>query len=273
MKIFIIFIGLIAQVNQPMSFDNTAVLLDAPDHEARLIIPVQSLINPDEWLKKQPTNGPNVEIDLKGAAVRVTGTRGVFSDLRRNFTDASPGLKTIAPGCKLRDEVRNRQIVPDELAAYVDFRGGHLFPHAYLPKKLSFTGTALEEPRCTVCRTRYEAELRGNHVTLVFKKKVTNPDGTAAIETHEIAVAGGRPKEEGGAGVPEIQISNKPPHAIEHHFKVHYNIYVGKCASEQLPPVVTSEKCTIGPICEQHAAEDTTSVADPGDDCTIVRHP
>lgn len=268
MKIAIIFIGLIVQVNQPMSFDNTAVLLGAAEHEPKLVIPLQSIIDPDKWLQNQPKNGSDVEIDLQGATVRVKGTRGVFSDLKDAFTEGSPALRSLVPSCELRDEVRNRQIVPGKLAAYVDFRGGAVLPEAYLPKKLSFTGKK-EDGRCTVCRVRYEADLRGDHVTLVYKKKFKKPDGTEDVERHEIHVAGGRPEEAGG--VPHISVINRPPHAIARHFDLAFNIYVGKCGdSGNFRPLVTESDCTEPKVCE---AIPYAGLADPGDDCTIVRDP
>ena len=274
MKIAIIFVGLIVQVNQPMSFDNTAVLIEAPEHLARLIIPLQSVIDPDEWLKQQPVKGPNVEIDLKGATVRVQGTRGVFSDLKKEFKTASLGLGTVAPGCKLRAEVRNRQIVCGELSAYVDFRGGEVVPDSYLPRKLSFTGDA-KDGQCTVCRSRYEASLRGDSATLVFKKRVPKSDGSVVEETHEIRIAGRQPRDR--RGIPEIVVSNKPPTPMPHHFASTFNIYSGECALTPLHPIV-AEKCDEAKIClltsipldPEHGPG---MPADPGDDCTIVRHP
>jgi hypothetical protein len=208
---------------------------------------------------------------LKGVTVRVKGTRGIFSDLKTEFTDGSPAMHTLAPACKLRDEVRKRQIVPGELIAYVDFRGGQVLPEMYLPKKLSFTGTPLAEPRCTVCRARYQSQVRGDHATLIYKKKLKNPDGSPVLrqdgkeaeEVHEIAIAGGDP-------ATEITVSNKPSHTVPHHFEKQFNIYVGQCEASQIRPVVTSEKCTTGKTCPQKSPP---GVADPGDDCSVVRHP
>lgn len=268
MKIAIIFIGFIVQVNQPMSFDNTAVLVDAPEHQARLIIPMQSIIDPDEWLKKQPMNGPNVEIDLDGATVRVQGTRGILSGLHDEFTNASLGLSRIAPGCKLRPEVRNRQIVPGELSAYVDFRGGEVMPDSYLPTKLSFTKNE-KDAKCTVCRVRYEATLHGAFATIVFKKTIQKPNGSVGEETHEIRFAGRQPDD--ARGVPEITVSNMPPHVMKHHFEKAFNIYVGQCASDAIHPIVTDQPCNESKLCPK--LPKPPGEAEPGDDCTIVRHP
>lgn len=267
MRIAIIFIGLIVQVNQPMSFDNTAVLIAADEHVQRLVIPWQSVMNPDDWLNKQPRVGPDVEIDLAGATVRVKGTRGVFSDLKDTFTNGSPSLHTISPGCELRDEVKDRKIIPGELAAYVDFRGGEVMPESYLPKKLSFTGRD-EDARCAVCRARYEADLRGDHVTLVFKKKIKKEDGSEDVEKHEIEVAGGPPK-----AVPEIRVTNRPTSPIARHFTSAYNIYVGKCAASQVHPLVTEHKCDEPKKCPVVVTQGITTDAEDADDCTVDRHP
>lgn len=272
MRIAIIFIGLIVQVNQPMSFDNTAVLIGAAEHQPRLVIPWQSVMNPDDpWLSKQPRVGSDVEIDLTGATVRVKGTRGVFSDLKDTFTDGSPSLRRISPGCELRDEVKNRQIVPGELAAYVDFRGGEVMPESYLPKKIIFTGKE-KNSHCAVCRARYEADLRGDHAILIYKKKVQIPDcKTPPCETeekHEIQVAGG-PRN----AIPEIRVSNRSSSSMARHFTKAYNIYVGKCASSQKSPTVTPDKCDEPKKCPTMSSLGTVWGAEDADDCTVDRHP
>lgn len=266
MKIAIIFIGLIVQVNQPMSLDNTMVLIAADHHNPRLVIPFDSIVNPNEWLEKK-RNGPNVEIDLTGATVRVKRTRGIFSDVKKAFFDGSPSLRTLAPTCRLRREVRNRQPVPGELAAYVDFRGGLILPAAYLPLQLSFTADE-KDAFCAVCRVRYEADLRGDHATLIYKKKVVTAAGVEVVDTHEIKVAGGRAE---NGGVPEIQVINRPEHAVPRHSQLAFNIYVGKCGSE-IRPTVTDLPCITDQLCNTAATEGTTAEAEPGDDCTIDHH-
>ncbi len=260
MKIIIIFIGLIVQVNQPMSLANTAVLVAAEHHQPTLVIPFDSIINPDDWVVRQK-KGSDAEIDLTGATIRVRGTRGIFSDVKDEFMEGSPSLRSLAPTCKLRPEVRKRQVVPGELAAYVDFRGGRVMPEAYLPKMLSFEG---REPRCAICRMRYEADLRGDHVTLVYKKKSLDNNGKEVVETHEIKVAGGR-----SDAVPEIKVVNRPPHVVARHFDKAYNIYVGKCANHQVRPAVTDLPCTEPKKCGPFPPRADILLADPGDDCTI----
>jgi hypothetical protein len=263
MKIAIIFIGLIVQVNQPWSLDNTAVLIAATQHEPRLVIPFQSIIDPDDWLQKQ-RNGPNVEIDLTDATVRVKKTRGVFCDVKDDFIKGSPSLRRLAPSCKLRSEVRKRQPVSGELAAYVDFRGGRVMPEAYLPQQLSFKEDK-KDPFCAVCRARYEADLRGDSATLVYKKKTRNAAGVEIVETHEINVSGGRSDQ---GSIPEIQVINRPTHFVARHFERAFNIYIGKCGSE-IRPTVTDSPCTESQLCKPEGATDP---ADPGDDCTIDQH-
>jgi hypothetical protein len=160
----------------------------------------------------------------------------------------------------LRDEVRARQIVPDKLAAYVDFRGGRVMPEAYLPRQLSFTGD-VGDARCAVCRMRYEADLRGDHVTLVYKKK-TIQDGREVVETHRIRVKGGRP----GGPVPQITVSNRPPTAMIGHSDHAFNIYTDDCKPVHPRPLVTPFPCAELSLCPR---PDGTGVAEPGDDCTI----
>ena len=264
MKIFITIMGLIVQVNQPWSFDNTLVLIEAPGHQPRLSVPISAVMNPNDAWVKANTNGDTLTIDLTGATVRVKGTRGVFSDLTDDFMNSSPRMATIAPGCQLRPEVRRREILKGEIAAYVDFRGGKVEPDKYLKDQLSFNGGPAA---CAVCTVRYSADLRGDHVTLVYKK---------ATETHEVLVRGGDSAD--AAQVPQIAITNVPPAAADaagttppSHFRSEFNIYVDRCVAKQIVPA-KGARCD-KPVCPETVAQGSVNVAMPGYDCTVGQQP
>ena len=255
MKIFILFAGLIAQVNLPWTLDNTAVLPDAPDHVAFMRIPYGSIADPDDWVKSYK-QGNDVLIPLKGLVVQVKGTRGVFSGLKSEYVAASVPMHDLAPHCKLRDEVKMRKVVPGELAAYIDYRGGHMYPDTYLKKMLYFKVAGNGEwtkERCAVCQVHYEAELRGTEARLV----ITKTDWTTGkIMKEEIRVAGGT----------HILVSNRSA-STDSHYGHLYKIY-RSCSSCERPMPWAGKSCGQDPklLCN-------LTSPDPGDDCTIIRHP
>gem|GEM_PF-3398052 len=264
MKIFIVFAGLIAQVNQPWSLNNTAVLPYAPHHVAEMRVPYQSIVDPPSWVNelKKEKDG-NVVIPLEGVVVQVKGTRGVFSGLQKPYVDASIPMKTVASKCQLRDEVKKRSVRKKDLVAFIDYRGGRVYVDSYLKRMLHFNEPGAGEwakDKCAVCRIHYEAELRGSEATLVITR--TDWD-TGTITTQKLRVKGGA----------HLSVSNKPRAAgpylggpKDEHYPYLYNIY-RSCSGKPTPQI--GDLCTAVPdtmICNLNPP-------DPGDDCTIVRHP
>jgi hypothetical protein len=196
--IAIIFVGLIVQVNQPWSFDNTAVLPKVPGHIAEMVIPHTALANPleIEQLPNKRIEKGQVIIDLNGIDVRLRGTRGWFNRRTREYKESVPSLKKVG-GCRnLQDAVRRREqnrLQQDDgtpaLLSFVDIRGGRMSPHSYAPSKLSFEETDFQE-RCAACSVLYEAALHGNTATLVFHvgeaQSVNETKESKATRTHEV---------------------------------------------------------------------------------------
>jgi hypothetical protein len=254
--ITIIFIGMIIHVNQPWSFDNTAVLPYEKDHVAELRIPVGAVVEPDEWIKKKLNrSGDTYVIALPGLDVRVKGTRGVFSRKRDDFMAAVPSLRKIAPKCgKLRPEVVDRKQVAEKLASYIDYRGGRVMPHTFLPLMLFFSGVGNEwkTEHCVVCEVLYKAKLRHDEALLVIK-------------------GDGEPKRVHIAGDSTLEVHNLPKDGGDGHFIHHYNVFK-PCEDAKLPS--TGGKCKSGTICAQAMIDDDGDDAPaPGEDCTNSQWP
>lgn len=267
MGILIIFVGLIAQVNQPWSFDNTAVIPVAEGHIPTMSIPLHSVIGPDKWVTDHAADGSTVVINLMHVKVRVTGTRGIFSDLMYDYVYGSVPVGTIAPTCKLRKEVRNREYAED-IAAYIDYRGGHMMPESYLRYQLSFENTAWSIPRCAVCTAAYKAELRGDSATLLITEleepRPSNhePRTPSASAIHTIKIAPGT----------EVIVRNLPERTVKGgHFHALLNIYEGHCSESPEPTVHLALPCQNTNVCTSQTFHH--GLPDPGDDCTIIRHP
>lgn len=193
--IAIIFVGLIVQVNQPWSLDNTAVLPNAPGHKAELVIPKSALAVDGEigQVPHTEVNG-HIVIDLKNVDVRVRGTRGMFNRRTREYKEAVPSLKRVG-GCRgLHEAVRRRdqngkrdENGNPEIASFIDIRGGRMVPHTYGEKRLTFDGTDFQN-RCAACSVMYEAELRDPTALLVFRVGNNDPVDVHLRKGSEILV-------------------------------------------------------------------------------------
>jgi hypothetical protein len=212
--ITVLFVGLIAHVNQPRSLDNTAVLLVAPHHNPQLLIPdTATMVDPDDdFLSKQPRRDEvydRYEIDVTDWRVRLSGTRGMFCDHPQEVLDTVPRLQHLAPKCSLKQAVIDRQ-TGGPFAAFFDYRGGRLGVADYLQKQLEFKPKAGGGPtfQCASCRMRYTAELEGNYAYLTLNK------GT---ETHVIRVPANSTIE-----VSNVPDPNERPNS---HFDLYYEIF------------------------------------------------
>jgi len=264
--IAIIFVGLIIRVNQPWSFDNTAVLPDVMGHTADLVIPIDSIIEPAPWVKKLMVQGAqDVVIPLQGRDVRVKGTRGIFSNFTKDYMATVPPLRSIAPSCgKPLSEVKKRLFVSNVLGSFIDFRGGTIEPYAFLQHTLRFENGpgawAAPNGQCTSCAVRYKADLRNDEATLVVKEQ----DGSA----REIRIRGGA----------ELKVRNLPNNPQDPHFHGHYSIYSqSKCTQSTglIPTVVRTVNCQRTECTSAVLAARVPAVvpAAPGDDCSVVHDP
>ena len=264
--ITIIFMGLIAHVNQPWSLNNTAVIPNAHGHQAEMRVPKAAVLNPqDPWIKQQRIEHDSYVIPLQGLNVRVNKTRGVFAGLSPELIAAMPPLKALAPTCKLKSEVRSRTVTPD-LASFIDYRGGRLTPDTYFPKKLGILNTPWSDGRCVVCKIRYEADLHGNEGEMVF----IQGDGTK----HTMILAGNSVLEvsnepiPGAAETPD-QIAKDAESPDGGHFQNHYSIFQ-PC---NRPTAVPSNKdCDKKEICAVAAAS-VAHAPFPLADCTNSHYP
>lgn len=228
--IIIIFFGLIVHVNQPDSFDDTAVLPAAPFHVQKMLIPVGSVLNPqDAWVQRQPQVGSNYEISLENLDVRLQGTTGTFCN-KDAIVTAVPKLPTISPRCGgLKRAVRERDNT-SKLVAYVDYGAGKLSVESYFPKKLGFGKDPDKDPQsCVACRVRYEGTLAGDEALLVF----TEENGT----THEIRVSKGA----------QLEVQNLPEYMLGKHFHFHYEI-LNDC--DDGTDTFIGKDCTESAICD-----------------------
>lgn len=256
--ITIIFIGLIIHVNQPWSFDNTAVLPYQKDHRAVLKIPKDAVESPSRWLKEE-LEGDTYEIELDGLNVRVEGTRGVFANKDRRFMESVPSLRSIAPKCaRMRPEVVDRTRVSKEITSYVDYRGGKMTTtSSYLPWKLAFprsAGAAWRKERCVACEVQYRAHLKNDEALLVISG---GSDGEQKVRLK---------------GNPVIEVSNMPKYDGD-HFIHHYNIFESNCA---VLPAVTEKRCLPeSEVCNRAVRKrtDDDSAPAPGVDCTNSQWP
>lgn len=242
----IIFFGLMVHVNQPFSFDNTLVIPRVEHHHPVLRIPQNAVLNSEDPWVQQFLHDPEDEyvIPLEDRKLRIEGTRGVFSDKHPTFFAAAPRLRQLAQKCKLRPEVRKRKITP-ELGSYIDYRGGRLTTESYFPAMLEFESGPLAGKHCIACKTRYEADLRGERVQLTFA------DG------HVVVIAGNS----------AIEVDNVPPPAETSggHFSRTYAIFKGGCEG---PRTRRSDACRNTPICRFELPDPF-----PDADCTNTNYP
>jgi hypothetical protein len=258
MKLVILFFGLIVHVNQPWSLDNTAVLPDAEHHHPVMSIPKSALAVPDDpWLKGSCANDPCV-VKLKGFNVRVKGTRGWFSKMSPELIAALPSLKDLAPGCRgLRKEVRDRVPLLDELASFVDYRGGRRSVETYYKQKAAFEDgpQPWKDPRCLTCKLRYEAELDGSEITLTFTEKSTG-------KTHDVRIKGDS----------TLEVTHIPDKYDPGHFGFAYNIFEPDERCVGLSPMVYPDK-----LCDNYCDTGNTAVSTaspfPQADCTNTGYP
>jgi hypothetical protein len=250
--IIVVFAGLIAHVNQPLSFDNTAVLIRALDHEAMILIPSDSVAeNPaDEWLLQfeRPDELNVYRIPLADRTVRLSGTRGVFCDRPQDILDHVPRLRSLAPTCGgLKEHVRER--IPDaEFASFFDYRGGELKTIDYLRNQLKSTAANGDEHyQCASCRVAYAAELRDDHAVLTFKD---------ASGTHKIVVPAGS----------KIEVQNSPVLNTGSHFHEFYKIFENCTADDTATVEESARPCVRSRICNP-------VIPYPFGDCTNSQYP
>jgi hypothetical protein len=254
-KIYIIFIGLIVQVNQPWSLDNTAVLPyghDATAHTPTIEIPYTSIVNPTAEMKNALVNGYYV-VNLKGMDVRVEGIRGMFSTMSKELVDALVPLKKVTTGCRLRREVRDRTLTDTKLASFIDYRGGWREPDLYLPKKLTFPNTDIIN-RCIVCSVKYTGTLRGDTATLAFKR-AGDKEPSMRIQVK--------------AGA-EVIVRNRPKNPATKHFMHVFDIYEG-CKTTQVPQPPADE-CNLPNCRDTSRGTGPGHATAPGEDCTGGSH-
>ena len=235
----IIFVGVIVHVNQPWSFDNTAVLPHVPSHKAELVIPKKDLANPAEldFIPHRVTNKDQVVIDLEGMDVRVKGTRGIFNRRTEDYKKAVPVLAKTGGCRKLHRAVRDREQGRSGALAsgsFVDIRGGRMVPHRYAPDRVSFHGTDFQN-RCAACSVKYEAELRGDTALLVFRIGETRGESEAAVQKLHLKK---------GA---QITVANIPTQPVDAHFEHSYEVFE-QCRARLNPG--TSTPCG-KPECEE----------------------
>jgi prepilin-type processing-associated H-X9-DG protein len=242
----IIFLGLMVHVNQPFSLDNTVVIPRVEHHVPELRIPENAVLNPQDPWVKQFHHDPEDEyvIPLRGRKFRIAGTRGMFSDKHSTFFAAAPRLGQLAQRCELRDEVRNRQITA-ELVSYIDYRAGRLTVESYFPRMLEFESGPLAGKHCVACKTRYEADLRGDRAQLVFA------DG------HVVVIAGNS----------AIEVDNlpEPGETSTGHFSRAYTIFKDGCEGPRAYP---SGQCKNTPVCRFQVEPPF-----PDADCTNTNYP
>ncbi len=251
--ITVLFVGLIAHVNQPGSLDNTAVMLIAPSHEAKVLVPVEATpVDPDDdWLFTHPR--PNdvydrYEIKVTGWTIRLSGTRGMFCDHPQDVLDHVPRLQSLTPKCRrLKQEVRDRK-PGGPFASFFDYRGGRLYIADYLQMKLKYTPTdgGKVDERCASCRLRYDADLTGDYAYLTFKK---------GSEVHTIRVPSNT----------VIEVDNFPKTKTNGHFDMFFEVF---------------ENCSSNVDVEQStSACDKKRICNPGmppfpfGDCTNSQYP
>ncbi|HUP61519.1 MAG TPA: hypothetical protein VNA69_13985 [Thermoanaerobaculia bacterium] len=258
--ITIIFIGLIAHVNQPWSFDNTAVVVNAHGHTANMSIPTSAVVNHDDpWLRQWPQINNSYVIPLKGLRVRLENTRGVFSDRSQTLIDSVPPLKKLAPTCKLKREIVARAKT-DDVVAYIDYRGGRVSPDMFFAEKLVFEGTEWNDGRCVACRIRYDADLRGDEARLVF---------TDSDNEHVLRVAGNSTVEVQNA--PTVGTGFSIAGATSGHFGHHYSIL--QCDRAPVRPVLNGV-CDKPDVCLTPSSTPTPfPTPTPFGDCTGSNYP
>ena len=124
-------------VNQPgMSLANTVVIPHIDHHEPKLRIPTGAVTNAEEpFVKALPQKDGFYTIALRDRKFRIENTRGMFSD-KPPFLAVAPPLLKLTPQCTLREEVKARTLVPNDLISYIDYWGGRVRPIRYYPKVL-----------------------------------------------------------------------------------------------------------------------------------------
>lgn len=228
----ILFYGLMIHVNQPWSLSNTVVIPKVDKHATTLRIPENSLLKfgDFQWIIDNSTKDGHVYVlPLTKRKVRIEGTRGMFLDRRANWVDAAPPLKTLAPTCRLRDEVRNREIT-DDLIAYVDYRAGRLTPDSYFSDQLKFenTDSQWKNSHCVPCTTRYEADLDTDYAELEIDDAGTK---------HSIRIAGNS----------QLMVTNLPTETVQFgHFDHNFAIFKN-CSSHATAK--KGDRCTNTPGC------------------------
>lgn len=218
--IAIVFVGLIIQVNQPWSFDNTAVLPYLDTHKAEMVIEARALQDaaPLMAIPSVTVNDDGqVIIPLKNVDVRLRGTRGMFNRRNREYQESIPSLRKLGGCGRLRDEIRNRNQGSDaeKFVSFIDLRGGRMVPHSYLEKKLKFADTDFVD-RCAACSILYEAAFRRDTATLLFTYGSNQPIPVTVNK---------------GA---EILVRNVPTEEVDDHFIHNYVIYE-TCPGFKLP--------------------------------------
>jgi hypothetical protein len=220
----IIFVGLIVQVNQPWSLDNTAVLPNVDDHTAEMVIQLNDLAVPQEVLQVggQAANNNTVVVPLKGVDVRVRGTKGMFNRRTREYRESVPSLKRVGQCRTLQEQVRNRE-QSEALAGagFVDIRGGRMVPHSFAPARMSFQGTDFQN-RCAACSVMYEASIRGETALLEFR--ITPEQHAGKAPPYEVHLKKGA----------ELLVRNAPNKYVPPHFEHTYKVFQD-CGKKQAP--------------------------------------
>lgn len=262
MKIFIIFAGLIIQVDQSGSWMYTAVF-PRKLHTAELVVPIEDLVDADARRMGREEGG-HLVVTLVDARVRIKGTRGFRMPKTDAYEDAVPQLKPLAPNCRLRSAVGDRK--PDEkISAFVDFRGGRtMTTDTYLQKKLTYAEG--DTGWCASCGVQWEADLWGDSVTFAIRRCDAQGCGPAVpLRVH------------GGA---KVLIRNRPQ-SDGAHYKHVYDIFNGDCHGP-VPMADPDQLCDKTNKCQEKTyyweasmekVDQEAKPTWPASDCTITDYP
>jgi hypothetical protein len=229
--------------------ENTAVFINAAEHELRLAVLKDDVVNsngfdadpPDDALHLDPRIDPELQISFRigNRVLKVGGAVPVQSTFTSYFRRFVPSLRaqSSCQAVNVRQEIVNHEI-GEQVSGYLLHPGGAFSVHDFFPEKQTLTGF-VKDADCMARTIQLALTTNGNNVTI--------GNDAASITLKPDA---------------EVRIVNVLPPFVagpsNMHFHHYYHALYEGCNSGKVPMPVGGLKCT-----HRH----DPSFAVPGGDC------
>lgn len=215
---------------------NTSVFVEAPDHELRLVVLNDSVLDVQGFAADPPANAlhlnPKISANLqtsyqvKDHVLTVTGAEPVASTFTSYFRRFVPHLRTTSScgAANVRNDIVNHKVMPGLVRGYLIHPGGEYSVNDFFPEKQTLTGM-VKDANCMARTIQLSLATNGKNITI--------GDGAAVITLKPNA---------------EVRFVNVLPPLIagptNDHFGHYYHAIYQGCNSGKVPRPAGGLQCT-----------------------------